>query len=392
MSTCTTPKKTKKAYPNGNPMWLVSYTLDGKQVKKKFRREIEATEHKKKVIQSYIGGIDAAEMDIAKAGYEFWKTAKVINSDLEDMKFLDFLRETTKSYHKPLGLYLEPLVKRFIKIKRDQGLREISVTQLNLHLSRFQEKFDDKGADEITKEDLTEYLLGKFSKSSNRNEIDAIKGFYNWLTGESPKTPIDKPMLNVSRNPFRGWVNARKDKEHLVALFDFDQIKELLLAAANFKMAFYIAWQLHTGMRPTESYKFWTDERYGWKNVNADEQLIFLPSTISKVRQSREIVISDSMMAWIEKYQGEKVFNFSSQTSWNFRYVQLRKGIGAAGTDELRHTRISVMIRLGENITEIEHQLGNSAQIIKNHYLRLMTKNAANKINQITPDVLLPDE
>jgi integrase len=98
------------------------------------------------------------------------------------------------------------------------------------------------------------------------------------------------------------------------------------------------------------------------------------------------------MMAWIEKYQGEKVFNFSSQTSWNFRYVQLRKGIGAAGTDELRHTRISVMIRLGENITEIEHQLGNSAQIIKNHYLRLMTKNAANKINQITPDVLLPDE
>lgn len=385
---CTIPKITQGRYKSGSKFFLVTYSLGGKQRKKKFATELEANRHRQETIRTYIGGVSQSQADEAKAGFDLYRQAWVTKPELKEVSFADFIRQSVENWQVPLTMDIETLVSEFLRIKRKQGLRAISLEQIERYLNGFTQTFGDKAITSFNKAQLEGYLFNPNSCGEikpNRNEIDIIKGFFNWLTGESPKTPIEKPLLAV--NPFRGWVNvSKKDEEAKIVIHSFDECKALLEEAATYNAQGFVAWMLHTGMRPTESFKFWKE--CSWDNIDFENGLIHVPANISKVRRTREIDLSETLKAWLEFYQGKNFAPFVSEKSWKFKYVQIRKilGEGIKAKDTIRHTRISVLVRLGTPLATIETQMGNSKEIIKNHYLRHMGEAEAKAIDALTPD------
>ncbi|MBC2602063.1 tyrosine-type recombinase/integrase [Puniceicoccus vermicola] len=382
----TIPKIQKKKYPSGKPYWLVSFSADGKQVRKKFTDQNSADEFKRNQVRRYHGGLSLGAQDEAREGYEIFRAKWGVHPSLENLGFADFVRQALETYQPPKG-DLEEIVREFLRIKKTQGLRTITLEQIERYMFCFLDAFRGVDLARISKADLEDYLFqpnaaGK--KKPNQNEIDTIRSFFNWATGESPKTPIEKPIL--TNNPFRGWVSRRKDKEALIAVHDYEECQLLLEEATNCGGQKMVAWMLHTGMRPTESVKFW--KVYSWANIDRKNGLIHVPGAVSKTRRPREIVISPALAAWLDFYDGEKFFTFKNEKTWAWHYVQIRKVIPEKkrAKDTLRHTKISVMIREGVPIDVVAAQMGNSREIIQNHYLRLMSEEEAEKIANLTPE------
>ncbi|MGZ0656014.1 tyrosine-type recombinase/integrase [Coraliomargarita sp. W4R72] len=389
---CTIPKIKTLKYASGEPYHRVTYSLNGKQIRKNFADEKRANQYKQDTIRKYIGGVKADDSRLADAGYQVFKSHWVKYPDLEDVPFDEWIANQLRIYQKPVSKGILDLAVDYRSIKVQQGLREISIGWTDAFLvNGFAEEFKDRAITSITKKDLEEYLLKPNRAGQvkpNRNEIDQVKAFFNWLTGESPKTPIDTPIL--SHNPFRGWVNkSLSDKAGKIVVHTFDECKKLLERSADFNGQAFLVWMLHTGMRPTEAFKYWKNPNYGWNNIDFKNGLIHVPADVSKVRKEREIDISDTLRVWLKFYEKRKsFFEFTTQAVWNGKYVKIRKVLKQSqrGNDSLRHTRISVLVRKGIPLATIEVQMGNSKEIIKNHYLRHMAEDEAVKIDGLTPD------
>ena len=388
----TSPNITPGKYASGKPFWLVSFSLDGKQQKKKFSIEREANEYKQTIVRKYLGGMSQSSQEEGRLGFEIFRAYQLKNKSLTAVTFEDFVRESCERWQAPVRTDLQSLVDIFLTIKRKQGLRELTLEQLERYLNAFAVAFKDRDITNFDKATLEGYLFNPNNcgeSKPNRNEIDSIRGFFNWLTGESPKTPIESPILTI--NPFRGWVSeTKRDDETSIVIHSYDECKALLEEAATHRGQALVAWMLHSGMRPTESVRFWNDPAYGWNNIDLEQGLIFVPAKVSKVRKPREIDISPTLRQWLEFYRDRKsFFEFASEKAWTFKYVQIRNhlfGAGFKAKDTVRHTRISVLVRLGIPLATVETQMGNSKDIIRNHYLRHMTEEEAKKIDSLTPD------
>lgn len=380
------PKVTKKSYGNRTPYWLVTYSIKGEgQKKPKFDSERAANEHKQEMIRKYMGGISMEDQELARLGFDTFKAQQAGNKDLSKIDFVKLVKWGCQNYQAPLDLTVEDLVDEFMTIKRSQNLRPDTIKELNRYLDEFVEKFNDRSVETFTKADMEKYL--KKTYAWNQNRFTVIKHFFSWCNGTSVATPNANPILRDT--PFRGWISGKKDDDSIdnVVIFNSDDARGILEVAGKpeYSSQGMFAFMFFSGCRPAESFRIWDDiQKYGWNLINMQKRILTIPASVSKTRKARQVVINDTLYAWLKKYEKCETL---LPISWNDKYRYIRKDAKVSMVkDVARHTFISQSLEQGMTFDQAALQCGNSRNIILKHYASLTSKDDSDKFFALTPD------
>jgi len=115
--------------------------------------------------------------------------------------------------------------------------------------------------------------------------------------------------------------------------------------------------------------------------VNLKTRTITIPADVAKTRHERQVSVADNLAAWLEAFPGPAIpANFDRMAK------DVRKRFGLEH-DEPRHSFISCHVALHRSVGDAALQAGNSESIVRNHYLRLHTREEGAEFFWIAPDL-----
>lgn len=383
------PKITKGIYPGGAPFWLVSCTVCGKRYRKKHDSEEAAHKDRAKLVRQDTGGLDVQKYGEAeRAMYE------LKNSSNEDAKAKDIVfavrwfceHFVDERKVKPLRLYFE----EFIGIKRAQGRREATVSELQRILGRFVKDFEMANVANIRFRELEAWIDANSNGPRSRQRVfHMVKHFFGYLSAMSENTPNHAPVL--PKSPFEGrgvvYQDDEADEHTNVVIYTAGECEALIREAQRFNAQRMFVWLIFTGMRPFEAVRFWSEERWGWNLISPDLRFVTVPKAVSKTRRSRMIEVSPTLRRWLAAYRD---FPSLMTGNWRDKYRWVRKGVlpkEKLTGDVARHTLISMMIKDGKGWAEIELQMGNKKDVQMRHYASLIvSESEVRDFYALTPD------
>jgi len=361
---------TKKFYANGTPYWFLSGTVRGKRIREKFKSEKEANQA--------AGGVGRVTMSSVTA-----------DEHEEAVTALRFLREHTEEAIREVGLvelvrwavvpYLaekrSPTIGHawndFIHLKESQNRREDTIRELKAIVGPFAKIYERVKPTSFTAESLKAYCDERKIHPKLRLNL---KHFFAYLSGTAKLSPNPKPCL--LKNPIAHWSKPARQVEGIegIEILTAEEVRRTLEGAAKVSTQRMFVWMLFTGMRPRESVRFWSDARFGWKRIHLEDGVIDVSGLISKTKGWREIRIQPVLKAWLEAYGNHESF---LPLNWRDRYGETRKLVPEKDAHDIcRHTFISFLLAAGNTWEEVELQAGNSKDIQKKHYARLIRNKA----------------
>ena len=115
--------------------------------------------------------------------------------------------------------------------------------------------------------------------------------------------------------------------------------------------------------------------------INLTTGRIMLPADMTKTKDSRPIVISDNLNAWLQAYKDLPIVPVNLKND----YQKIRSKFGLQN-DETRHSFISYHVALHRSIGDTALQAGNSERMIKKHYLDHHSKEEGQAFFSIYPN------
>lgn len=389
------PKVKKESYPNGTPYWLVSCTLaGGERYRKKHETEQSANLDKVRLMRTATSGLSAREHVATEQAVHFLKTTDNLDARGKDVLFA--VEWFCQNFIDPVKIKtVRDYYSDFLSIKRAQGRRQATLNELERFLGKFTRDFAKADVTRLTYEDMEPWIKAqsKGPESEKRN-MHMVKHFFGYLSGQSENTPNPHPILKQSPFEGRGVIHQNDDAdEHTgIVIFDAAECKALLQEAQRWNAQRMFVWLLFTGMRPFETVRFWTDERWGWNLISKDLKFIRVPKAISKTRKPRMIAVSDTLRQWLECYRDFPSFLTGN---WRYKYSWVRSKVlpeGKMKADIPRHTLISMMIKEGKGWAEIELQMGNKKDVQMRHYASLIaSESEVEAFYGLTPDKFAHD-
>jgi len=224
-------------------------------------------------------------------------------------------------------------------------------------------------------ETLVERIKNQKNRVSNKNknistinqEIKTLKILLNWWKKNK--------IARLAEDSGCAFIHYEKRKKPYYRYLLRDGIKKLLdVAEAEdlqhaTKIAPFIRFLLLTGMRVREALAI------TWDNYNADAQLILVPSTIDKMRTSREIVLAicPTVASYLDNKSrtGPRIFE-----EWNYQNVEYAKnrltknGVPKFNFKDLRTTCAFYMSNcIGKHPRWESQRLGCSIDLLWKLYL-----------------------
>lgn len=368
------PIVSKHCYASGNPYWMVSCMVDGKRYRKKHGSQDVANRDRTRLIRQGAEGLSHEQYCEAQRALHRLGVSK--NEDARG-RGLEFAVEWFCQHFidekrvKPMREYFD----EFVAIKRAQGRRSETVTQIERLMGRFVNDYEQANVTLIKYEEIESWVASRSrSPKAYRHNYYMLKHFFGYLSGCSEKTPNHAPILDKS--PFEGRAVIFQDDEAEECarnvIFTAKECEKLIAEAAKYNAQRMFVWLIFTGMRPIESVRFWTDKRWGWKLVSEDLKYITVPKAVSKTRQNRVIYVNDTLRAWLLAYRNHASL---MTRNWRYKYSWVRKNVlpdAKLVADVARHTVISMMIKKGCGWAEIELQMGNKKDVQMRHYASLI--------------------
>ncbi len=383
------PTIKKMHYPNGNPYWQVSCSVEGKRYRRKHGSEEAANQDSVRLMRTSLSGLTPSEHVATEQAIQILK--KSDNPDVQNVDLVFAAQWFCEHYVNPARLktirqyYLD-----FMEIKKAQGRRTETLNELRRTLVKFMHDFEQANVTLLKYEDIEPWIISHSTGPASRKRIShIIKHFFDYLAGVSKNTPNPHPILKGS--PFFGRSIIFQDDETQddsgVVIFSAKECEQLLHEAQKHNAQRMLVWLLFTGMRPYESTRFWGEERWGWNMISDDPKYIRVPKAVSKTRRMRMIEVSPTLREWLMVYRNHPTF---MTKSWELKYRIFRKEVlppEKLKKDVPRHTLISMMIKDGKNWAEIELQMGNKKHVQMRHYASLViSKNESDYFYGLTPD------
>lgn len=388
------PTITKCAYPSGVPFWLVSCMLAGKRYRRKHESEEAANQDRVRLIRSGTSGLTAQDHVAIEHAVHVLRNAE--NTDARGMNVLFAVEWFCKHYVNPARVKTVPeYYEDFLAIKRAQGRRPDSIKEIERILGRFAQDFAQGNVTAMRYEQIEPWIAAHSDgPRSERRVFHMVKHFFGYLSGDSKMTPNPHPILKES--PFKGrgviYQDDEADDDTQIVVYSAAECERLLRQAQHLNAQRMFVWLIFTGMRPQESVRFWTDERYGWRMISEDLKFIRVPKAVSKTRRARVIEVSPTLRAWLEAY---RKFPSLMTANWRDKYGLIRAEVLTPEklvADVPRHTLISMMIKAGKGWAEIELQMGNKKDIQMRHYAALIaSQNEVDAFYGLTPEEFAHD-
>jgi integrase len=272
------------------------------------------------------------------------------------------LRELAEFYAKRRGLNLPArtvteTVSEMLKVKRADKLSDRHTKDLENRLTRFGKDFQCQIAD-MDAPKLSAWLRAlRLSARSQNNFRTAIQCLITFAKS-CGYLPRDWNELED--------VPTVKSKKGKIAIFTPEEVSGLL-SHANEKLLSFIAIGAFAGLRSAEI------ERLTWNKVDLKRGYIHLDADIVKTNARRVVPIQPNLREWItphHKKQGN-VCVYGNVTN------ELLKLASAAGVEwkqnALRHSYASYRLAVTQDAAKVALEMGNSPQMIQQHYRELKT-------------------
>ena len=367
---------------NGNISWRVSGWLAGIRIRRNFKTQEEAAVEKAsleiKAAQIATGFRPVAttltEAQLREAEAMFRQLAGLTHtlSSCVDFTLMNYRApQARKTLADAISDYISTKQREF---DEDQ-LSGVQLERIRRDLRNFDRHFPEMAVSQLTPPALVSYLdrgVPALKTFNNRRGIISTFFKYAFQRGWIGENPIHRVPLHRIRR-------RRSVAQTLTA----DQARKLMHEIERFengRWVPYFALCLFAGIRP--SVPDGEIARLRPEAVCLKTGVISISAEVSKVRESRKVVIQPNLAAWLRAYPLEKfpiiVTNFFERRS------ALSKRFGLTH-DVLRHTFISMFVAKFRSLGEAALQAGNSEGIIRKHYLDLKSAAEADDFFGILP-------
>lgn len=252
---------------------------------------------------------------------------------------------------KSLSDAIDDLVTR----KRKAGRRESYVTVLEWVLRAFERDFPGRNVNEITRENV-ESWLDRFNNLTTRlNRIRDLSILFEFCRrhgycGSNPLKNIERPIVTAKRPE----------------IFTVSESQALLTAAElhpELELVPVIAIGLFAGLRMSEI------KQLNWSNIDFEHRVIDVDESIAKMRQQRNVDMSDVLVAWLIPYARAEGPIIPARFRNNMEELRKLAGITKWADNGLRHSFGSYHVAHFQNPNMTALQMGHSTtDMLFKHY------------------------
>lgn len=225
---------------------------------------------------------------------------------------------------------------------------------------------------DLIKKEKAEHFLNRQSPGSFNAYLRICKGLFIWALRNEYTTS----------NPF-AHIKAKKRKLGEIALLSPSEVKDLLMSAKTWKDGLLLPYAsicIYAGLRPDSEMRHLT-----WDKINLKDREIRV--TKGKTDTPRLVEMPKCLTTILKQCNfNQKIYPSNFRRIWSEvrRRAGFKSGLSGKAQSEkhlkpwvkdiMRHTAISYHVRATGDIFTTATWAGNSPEIIKRHYLGLVTK------------------
>jgi site-specific recombinase XerD len=358
----------------------------GRMVIKKIKARVEKIENVNRLILNFdydieiINQIKTIEGRKWSSSGKFWhipySSNALVNLNMQFSNILEFSSEDNTS----------KFPTEYINTLKLMNYSEPTIKTYKLHFQRFLNYYPDIALEDITKNQIREYLLylvnvKKYSNSAQNQAINSIKFYYEKVLGK----PVEKYYVP----------RPRKEKK-LPEVLSEEEVTKILKQISNLKHKCIIYMIYSAGLRLTEVVHLRVSD------IDSDRLQIFIRS--AKGNKDRYSILSSSILKLIRKYykiykpkywlfESKPDQQFSKRTIQRIFKVALQKSKinKHASIHTLRHSFATHLLEHGTDLRYIQELLGHRSSKTTEIYTHV-TKTAKGKIKSPLDNLELDDD
>lgn len=270
----------------------------------------------------------------------------------------------------PLGDAIDQL----LAAKRAANLRPAYIRSLRHYLRAFARGREHRAVNTFTAAEIESWFAHRSEapagRRSNLGRLSALFAFCH-------------RRGYIAVNPCRLVERVRVENTAPVILSVADA-RRLLNLCRKLKPRFlgYLTLGLFAGIRPVEL------TRLQWEAVNLERRVVKIDASVAKVRQRRWVPLSENAVEWLRlcaPHRGPVAPPLATLRRWRRRLVKEMGWPHGWPQDLLRHTAASYQLASEQDVAKVCVGLGNSPDILLNHYRELVTPEEAAAFWSICP-------
>ena len=362
--------KISKVIHNGNTRYRVNEAQgpDGKRLRKFFDSKEAAEQYvKERTADAKAYGVHFVTIptsERANIGYHLDRLKKLGWTLPAAVDFIEKHGKAAPSL--PLGTVAD----QFLKTKDEAGLRPRYVKTLKASIKRFLIGRRDKLIADITPAEIQEYITkNRWQPATKRSYLVDVRTLFAFALKR--KYITDNPALAV---------DLPKVEELPPGIISPDQASAILEACLNFAPDALpvIVLQLFGGLRRSEA------EELSWDAIG--DEFVEVKAHLAKTRRRRLNKITPQLRVWLDlaKEAGGKLpaINYADKFKLTLEKAGLRQ---EWGQNALRHSFASYHFAKFKHENETAALMGNSPQMIFQHYREIVKPELAEKYFAIMP-------
>jgi len=404
-----------KELKSEHPQFTLAYYSGSHRVKEKFSDEAKAQARARLVVTKLangeteilkLTGADSADYVKAMERLREVQAKPDLNLAIADyvasVKRLPesvTLRECTDFYLRRQCLpnkTVQEIVDELIESKRQAGKSEIYLGDLGSRLNQFAKAFQVR-LSTVTGIEIERYIrsLGAYFTTPGERKYRPLSGRsqnnHRRIIGTLIRFAIHRRYLSKDYKEELEAVEKVNDDNGEIEIFTPDELHSILNAclapvtergALRTRAALvpYVAIGAFAGLRAAEL------ERLDWSEVNIPGRFIEVKASKSKTKVRRLAPITENLAVWLAPYAqaSGSVAPFANMSKQLTMY--LAPGAGVTWKHNgLRHSFVSYRLADVKDVARVAEEAGNSPQMAKKHYLKVVTEGQAKTWFAIMP-------
>jgi integrase len=261
-------------------------------------------------------------------------------------------------------------VEKFRAAKEAEGMSAVYLKAIRSVLGDFARHFICP-VSSVQPDDLRQYLnakrVGLVSKANRRRLLVTL---FNFAKAQG--------WLRANEETAAEALGTYKIKRREVEIYTPSEMARLLNAADRDFIP-YLVMIAFGGVRREELHKGLL-----WQSINFDRGYIIVPAAIAKTNRKRKIVMSENLSAWLAPYRVKSGPIFAQDPQRRIAKVVKVSGVKWK-RNALRHSFGSYRMEQTKNEGQVALEMGNSPQVVKDHYYEIVDEKAAREYWSIKP-------
>jgi hypothetical protein len=272
--------------------------------------------------------------------------------------------------------------------ERDRGnVKDVRIHQLDVLLGRFAADFNVNVADIMPAKldawlaSLTKIKGGPMSERSKRNYRDSV-GYLNRFCIAKGYLPKGTDWLENARN-------YSATKHGAIEIFTPEEFSKIL-EKADERMIPFLVIGAFAGVRHEEIAKL------NWEDIELEDEshsLIVIYADVAKTKVGRHVPVKPTLRKWLLAYRKDSgpICDLPGNSINNKLVVTAQKAGLKWKKNGLRKSYISYRKSESADIARVADEAGNSREVIKHNYLKVIKATEAARWFGITPASIWPD-